>query len=99
MEFELVDKVWAYKQNSSCKFSQSFIKKCLSQICVSLWPITLPQGGKARHHWGSKKNKCQVATLYRSCISLSNRKRNVICTSHCGMVGMQLYKQGWQKPK
>jgi hypothetical protein len=87
------------KKNSPCKFSQSLIRKCLSQICISLCLITPPRGSKTRHHWGSKRNKCQVATLYRSCVSLSNRKRNATCTSHCRMVGMRLYKQGWQKPK
>jgi len=24
-----------------------------------------------KHHWGSKRSKCQVATLYGSCVNLS----------------------------
>jgi len=42
------------QKNSSYKFSQSTAKKRLIQICVSLCPITQPQGGKARHHKGNK---------------------------------------------
>jgi hypothetical protein len=30
---------------------------------------------KVRHHWGSRKSKCKVATLYKSCSSLSNGKQ------------------------
>jgi hypothetical protein len=99
MEFELVDKAWACKKNSSYKFSQSFVRKCLSQIHVSSCPVTSPRGGKSRHYWGSKRSKCQVATLYRSCISLSNEKQNVICTSCHNVAGMWLYKWRHQKPK
>jgi hypothetical protein len=52
-----------------------------------------------KHYWGNKKNKCQAATLYESYTNLSNGKRNAIYTSHCGVMGMQLYKQGQQRPK
>jgi hypothetical protein len=37
--------------------------------------------------------------LYESCISLSNGKRNAICTSRRRVVGMWLYNQEWQRPK
>jgi hypothetical protein len=62
IEFELVAKAWACKENSSYKFFQSLIRKCLSQIRISLCPITPPWRGKVKHHWGNKKSKCQVAT-------------------------------------
>jgi hypothetical protein len=68
------------KTNSSCKFSQWPIKKHLNRIHISLWLgislwlVAPPQGGKAKHHWGSRRNKCQVATLYDSCANLSNGK-------------------------
>ncbi len=87
IELELADKAWAHKKNSFYKFSQSHVKKCLSQIRISLWLIAPPQKGKMRHHWGSRKNKCQVATLNRSYVSLYNGKQNAICTSSCRVVG------------
>jgi hypothetical protein len=74
VKLKLADKTWACKKHSSCKFSQSFVRKHLSQICISLCPIAPPQGGKMRHHWGSRRIKCQVTTLYGSCTSLSNGK-------------------------
>jgi len=88
IELELANKAWAHKKNSSCKFSQSPIKKRLNQICISLCLIAPPQGGKMRHHWGSRKNKCQVATLNRSYVNLYNGKQNAICTSSCRAMGM-----------
>jgi hypothetical protein len=99
MELELANKAWARKKNLSYKFSQSHVKKRLSQIHISLCLIAPPRGGKARHHWGSKRNKCQVATLYESCINLSNGKRNATYTSCRRVVGMRLYKRGRQRPK
>jgi hypothetical protein len=71
----------------------------LNRIRISLCPITPPQNGKTKHHWGSKRNKCQVATLYKSYISSSNGKRNANYTSHHRMVGMWLYKRRWQRLK
>jgi hypothetical protein len=47
-----------------------------------------PRKGKAKHHWGNKRNKCQVATLYKYCVSLSNGKRNATCTSYHKMLGI-----------
>ncbi len=58
----LAAKTWTHKKNPSCKFSKSFAKKCLNQICVSLCPIALWQSSKMKHHWANKINKCQVAT-------------------------------------
>ncbi len=63
MEHELVNEAWVCKKNFSCKFFQLHTKNHLSQIHVSLWFIASLQGHKARHHWGNKKNMCQVATL------------------------------------
>jgi len=37
-------------KNFFYKFSHSFIRKHLNRICVSLWLVAPPQGGKARHH-------------------------------------------------
>jgi hypothetical protein len=51
-EHELVNKTWAHKKNFSYKFIQLFIKKCLSQICISLCPIAPP--------WGAKQNTIRV---------------------------------------
>ncbi len=99
VELELVNKTWARKKNSSCKFSHWFVKKCLSWIRVSLCFIAWPWGSKVKHHWGSKRSKCQVGTLYGYCTSLSNGKQNVICTSHHRATMMQLYKQRQQRPK
>jgi hypothetical protein len=93
IEFKLVKKTWACKQNSSCKFSPLHVKKCLSQILCLIAP---PQRGKTRHHRG---NKCQTTTLYGSYVSLSNGTWNVTCTSRHRMVRMWLYNRGWQKPK
>jgi hypothetical protein len=72
-------------------------RKNLNQIRVPLCPITLPWGGKARHHWGSIRSKCQAATLYGSYANLSNGKWNGTCTSRHRIVGMQLYKWGRQR--
>jgi len=93
MEFKLAEKAWAHKKNSFCKFSQLHVEKHLSQIHISLLLVALPWG-KTKHHWGSRKSKCQVATLYKSCVSLSNGKPNVTCTSCRRMVQMRLYRQG-----
>jgi hypothetical protein len=98
-KFKLADKAWACKTNSSCKFSPSPAKKCLTQIRISLCPVVSPQGRKARYHWGNKRNKNQITTLYGSCASLYNGKQNVIYTSRHRLVGMQLYKRRRQKPK
>ncbi len=97
IKLELVNKAWAHKKTSTCKFSQSPSRKCLNQICVPLCPVTLPWGGKARHHWGSRRSKCQAATLYGSYTSLSNGKWNGTCTSCHRIVGMQLYIWGRQR--
>jgi hypothetical protein len=99
MELELIDKTWARKKNSSYKFSKSLVRKHLNRIHISLCPVTPPQGGKMKHHWGSKKNKCQATTLYGSCDNLSNEKWNASYTSRCKVVGMWLYKRGWQRAK
>jgi len=40
IEFELVNKAWAHKKNSSYKFSQSPTNKRLSQIRISLCIVT-----------------------------------------------------------
>jgi hypothetical protein len=85
------------KKNSSCKFSQSLVRKHLSWTHVSLCHVTLPWKGKVRHHWDNKKNKCQIATSLGSCVSLSNGKQNAICTSHSKVVGMWLYN--WRQWK
>jgi hypothetical protein len=95
MELELADKAWARKKKrNSCKFSQSHARKRLNQIYISLWLITPPQGGKAKHHWGSRRIECQGATLYEyeSCVNLSNGKQNSTYTSRCRAVEMQLYR-------
>jgi hypothetical protein len=99
IEFKLVDKTWACKKNSSCKFSQSIARKRLSRIHVFLCLIVPSRGGKMRHHWVSRRSKYQVATLYRSYTNLSNGKQNATCTSHRRTVRMWLYKQGQQRPK
>jgi hypothetical protein len=88
-----------FKKKNSFKFFQLFVRKCLSQIHISLCLVILPKGGNARHHWGSRRSKCQVATLYRSSTSLSNGKQNPTCTSHHKVVGMRLYKRRQQRPK
>jgi hypothetical protein len=62
IEFELIVKAWAYKKNSSYRFSQFFAKKRLSQTYISLCLVALPQGGKTKHHCGNTRNKCQAAT-------------------------------------
>jgi len=85
------------KKNSSCKFSQSLVRKHLSWTHVSLCHVTLPWKGKVRHHWDNKKNKCQIATSLGSCVSLSNGKQNAICTSHGKVVEMWLYN--WRRWK
>jgi len=38
-------------------------------------------------------------TLYGSYVNLFNGKWNVAYTSHCRVVGMPLYRQGWWRPK
>jgi hypothetical protein len=86
-------------KKNSYKFSQSFVKKCFSWIRVSLCLVASPRRGKVKHHWGSKRNKCQAATLYGSCIILFNGKRNVICTSCYKTMGMQLYNWKRQMPE
>jgi len=99
IEFKLANKAWAHQKNSSYRFSQLPARKCLNRSHVSLCHITPPQGGKVKHHWGSRRNKFQAATLYGYCINLSNGKRNATCTSHSRAMGMWLFKQGWQRPK
>ncbi len=99
IKLELVNKASVCKKKSSCMFSQSLARKCLSWMHVSLCPIAPPRGGKTKHHWGSRRNKCQVVTLYKSCVSLSNGKWNATCTSCRRAMGMRLYNQGWQRPK
>jgi hypothetical protein len=46
IKFKLIDKVWACKKNSSCKFSRLLAGKCLSRIHVSWCPIASPQRSK-----------------------------------------------------
>jgi len=92
-------KLGLVKKNSSCKFSHWFVRKCLSQIYISPCFIAWPWGSKVKHHWGNKRSKCKVGTLYRYCTSLSNGKQNVTCTSHHRPARMQLYKRRWQRPK
>ncbi len=87
------------QKKSFCKFSQLLAIKHLSRIHISICPVAPPQRGKMKYHWGSRKNKCQAATLYKSYFNLSNGKQNAICTSSCRVVGMQLYNQGKQRPK
>ncbi len=87
------------QKNSSVKYSQSFARKHLNQIHVSLWPVTPPWGSKAKHHWDNRKSKCQAITFYKSCVGLSNGKQNVTCTSHYRVMGIWLYKPGWQRLK
>jgi hypothetical protein len=58
----LSPKLGLAKKNSSCKFSQSLVKKCLNWTCISLCHVASPRRGKTRHHWGNKRNKCQAAT-------------------------------------
>jgi hypothetical protein len=71
----------------------------LSWIRISLCLIASPQGGKMRHHWGSRRNKCQATTLYKSCINLSYGKQNAICRTSHRVVGMQLYNRRRQRFK
>jgi len=80
IKLKLATKTWACKKNSSYKFSQSLTIKCLSRIHISLCLVIPPQRGKTKHHCGSRRSKCQAATLYGPCTSLSNGKRNAICT-------------------
>jgi hypothetical protein len=46
IKFELTNKTWACKKNSSCKFSMLPIIKHLNQIRISLCPITYHKGAK-----------------------------------------------------
>jgi len=90
-KLELVTKTWAHKENSSCKFSQSFARKCLSWIHVSLSPNAM-------------KGKCPCATSLGSCTNLSNGKWNTTYMSHHRTIGMWLYNQGqwkfkWKDPR
>jgi hypothetical protein len=32
----------------------------LNRICISLCLVALPWGGNTKHHWGSRRNKCQI---------------------------------------
>jgi hypothetical protein len=81
-KLELAAKIWAHKNN--------FSYKTLESNPHFPMPCCLPWRGKMKHHWGNKRNKCQVATSYRFSASLSNGKRNATCTSHCKVVGMWL---------
>jgi hypothetical protein len=98
MEVELVDKTCACKNTPHASFP-SHLRKRLNQICVSLCLVTLPRGGKVRHYWGSRRSKCQPATLYGSCPSLSNGKKNATYITCNRIAGIWLYKWGRQKPK
>lgn len=68
---------------------------------ISLWCMfyCLTMKGKAKHHQGNKKSKCQVATLKRYYVYLSNGKENAIYTSRHRAIVMQLYNWRWWKPK
>jgi hypothetical protein len=70
----------------------------LSQIRVSLCLVAPPWKGKTKHHWGSKRSKCQATTLYKSYINLSNEKQNATYTSCCKVIGM-FYNRRWERLK
>ncbi len=46
IEVKLTTKVWSYKKNSSCRFSQLPLKKCLSWIHFSLCQVAPLEGAK-----------------------------------------------------
>ncbi len=79
----------------------SFPCRLLEKVWVEyvFFYAMLPHHDKAKHHWGSKRSKCQTTKLYGSYASLSNGKRNVIYTSHRETMGMWLYSRGRQRPK
>jgi hypothetical protein len=61
-QLQLIAKAWAWRKNSSYKFSQYLARRHLNWIIISLSPMVPFQRSKTKHHWGNKKNKCQVVT-------------------------------------
>ncbi len=56
IELKLVAKAWAHKKKFTYKFSQSLVRKCLNQICISLFLIASSRKGKT-NTIGVKKEK------------------------------------------